>query len=174
MVDDYDSTFGDRLDNIMDLSTSRIQKILEIGQYTILYFIMGMVAGVTLEYTFPRDNAITVKKRSLFYLIFYVSLQLVTLTIVIYYINKIVLLVPFLFKFTSYYVPGLKSEYSRGVIALTIVFISSQPSLITRIAEIKTRFIGSIVNAGIIDDPDYQSDSDMSDVSTDFDVDIGE
>lgn len=136
----------DRWNKLTDSSSIRIQKILEISQYAIIYLFVGLIMGIFLEYLFPKDNSMTVKERSTIELIFLVSVQVVSVAIVSFYIHKIALLVPFLFRFTDDYIPGYKDEYKiGGGIALAIVFISSQPSLILRMSELRVRVIGGFL-----------------------------
>lgn len=138
-------TVQERWVKLTDSSAIRVQKILEISQYALIYLLVGLLLGIFLEFIFPKDNQETVKNRSTVELIFLVSIQVVTIAVVSFYIHKIALLVPFLFKFTDDYIPGYKEEYKiGGGIALAIVFISSQPSLIVRMSELRVRVIGGL------------------------------
>ncbi|ARF09077.1 hypothetical protein Catovirus_2_26 [Catovirus CTV1] len=138
-------TIEERWDKLADVSAIRVQKLLEISQYAIIYLFVGLVFGIFLEFIFPKDNIETVKQKSTAELVFLVSIQVITIAIVSFYIHKIALLVPFLFKFTDDYIPGYKDEYKvGGGIALAIVFISSQPSLIVRMGELRSRVIDSL------------------------------
>lgn len=138
-------TIEERWGKLTDSSAIRVQKLLEISQYAVIYLFIGLMVGIFLEFIFPKDNEETVKKRSTLELVGLVTIQVVAIAIISFYITKIALLIPFLFQFTDDYVPGLKEEYRiGGGIALAIVFISSQPSLIARISELRSRIINGI------------------------------
>ena len=138
-------TIEKRWEKLTDSSAVRIQKLLEISQYAVIYLFIGLVVGIFLEFIFPKDNEETVKNRSTLELVGLVTIQVIAIAIISFYITKIALLVPFLFQFTDDYIPGLKEEYRiGGGIALAIVFISSQPSLIVRISELRSRMINGI------------------------------
>lgn len=139
-------TVNERFEKLTDTSAIRVQKLLEISQYAVIYLLIGLVLGIFLEFIFPPDNMETASQKSTAELIFLVSVQVMTIAIVSFYIHKIALLVPFLFRFTDDYIPGYKDEYKiGGGIALAIVFISSQPSLIARISELRVRVINNFL-----------------------------
>lgn len=134
-----------RWDKLTDSSAIRVQKLLEISQYAIVYLFIGLALGIFLEFIFPKDTSETVKNKSTFELMGLVAIQVIAIAIISFYITKIALLIPFLFKFTDDYIPGYKDEYKiGGGIALAIVFISSQPSLIARMSELRSRIIDGI------------------------------
>lgn len=139
-------TVEERFDKLTDTSAIRIQKLLEIAQYAIIYLVIGLILGIFLEFIFPKDNPESVKQRSTLDLCFLVAIQVIAVAIVSFYITKIALLIPFLFRFTDDYIPGYKDEFRiGGGIALALVFISSQPSLIVRLSELRVRVIGGTI-----------------------------
>lgn len=140
-------SFRERVDKLVDISEIRIQKILEISQYAVIYLFIGLFFGISFEFIFPGDTIESSNNKSIYELIFLIIIQVICIAITVFYIHKIALLVPFLFKFTDDYIPGYKDEYKiGGGIALAIVFISSQPSLIARIGDLRNRIISLFLN----------------------------
>ena len=124
---------------LTNISLIRAEKILEMTQSSILYFIIGLFFGIILEKIFPTDDANTVKNRTTQQLIGLIFLQLCAITIVVFYINKILPLVPFIFYIPPY-VPGLKGRNKMGgTIILTLILYRTQMSFVNRVAELIIR-----------------------------------
>lgn len=133
-------TIRERINKLIDMSHIRCQKLLEISQYVIIYFIIGLFAGIFLEKLFPKDDDISVKTKSTFLLFLLILIQSITYAIISFYIYKIARIVPFLFHYTKDYIPSLKNEsIFGGTVALSIIFYSMQTSLIKRITEFSLR-----------------------------------
>lgn len=138
-------TLEERISKVTDISAVRMQKILEISQYAVIYLFAGLLIGILLERLFPKDDPETVKQKSTTELTTLITLQVIIIAVTSFYIHKIARLVPFLFQYTDDYIPSLKGEYAiGGGIALAITFISSQPSLITRMSELRNRIIDGV------------------------------
>ena len=130
--------FLDNLKNIFKLDAIRIQKILEILQFTIIYAIITLYIGAYIDhYLFPDYK----KNTDINTLIKEVILQSIVIAICHYYIKKLGLLFPFLFKFTKDYEPGLKNEYELGFsIGLSIIFFNTQIDFSKKIIDIVNYF----------------------------------
>lgn len=119
----------------------RIMELLESIQYGVLYLVVGFVVGVTLDYSFPNFNEQT--KTSVLFT--EVALQCLLLIVLVFYIRKLVKIVPFLFviDFTgsgkSSYKPYEASEYS-GEIIIAIVLLGAQFNLIKKLDLLSRRF----------------------------------
>jgi len=119
----------------------RVMELLESIQYGVLYLVVGFITGVTLDYSFPNFNEQT--KTSVLFT--EVALQCILLIVLVFYIRKLVKIVPFLFviDFTgsgkSSYKPYEASEYS-GEIIIAIVLLGAQFNLIKKLDLLSRRF----------------------------------
>lgn len=119
----------------------RVMELLESIQYGVLYLVVGFVAGVTLDYSFPNYNEQT--KTSVLFT--EVALQCLLLIILVFYIRKLVKIVPFLFviDFTgsgkTSYKPYEAAEYS-GEVIIAIVLLGAQFNLIKKLDLLSRRF----------------------------------
>ena len=119
----------------------RVTELLESIQYGVLYLIVGFATGVTLDYSFPNYNEQT--KTSVLFT--EVALQCLLLIILVFYIRKLVKIVPFLFVIDfsgsgkSSYKPYEASEYG-GEIIIAIVLLGAQFNLIKKLDLLSRRF----------------------------------
>ena len=119
----------------------RVMELLESIQYGVLYLIVGFATGVTLDYSFPNYNEQT--KTSVLFT--EVALQCLLLIILVFYIRKLVKIVPFLFVIDfsgsgkSSYKPYEASEYG-GEIIIAIVLLGAQFNLIKKLFLLSRRF----------------------------------
>lgn len=133
-------TLKEKWSKLTDITDIRIQKTLEMVQYSIVFAMISLVMGLLLEYSFPKDTPETAKERSTGYLLVLIIIQLILAVIMSSYIPRIALMVPFLFQYTDDYIPGLKKEYmTGGAVAISLVFYSSISSLYTRTRELISR-----------------------------------
>jgi hypothetical protein len=117
--------FYERLNKLMTFDTIRVNDLLESMQYGILYAIAAFMVGGTLNLLFAPFN----EKVSTGQLAFQVFYELVLIVIGVYYLRKLVKVMPFLFNVS---VPGgptfrpyLTTEYG-GEIVISLVFIGVQ------------------------------------------------
>lgn len=129
----------DRLDSLVSLDSIRIQNILEILQYGLLYLVAGFLSGAFLDTCFPLAD----EKKDTTEIFGEVVGQSMLLILVIYYVRKLVKIVPFMFQFTKSYRPYGATEYS-GEIMIAIVLIGSQFSLLKKIDILSRRFYKSV------------------------------
>ena len=117
--------FHDRLNKLMTFDTIRANDLLESMQYGILYAVAAFLVGGTLNLLFePYTEKITTGQ-----LAFQVFYEVVLIVIGVYYLRKIVKIVPFLF---DVHIPGgptfrpyLTTEYG-GEIVISLIFIGVQ------------------------------------------------
>lgn len=134
--------FRERLNKLIDFDLIRIQKLLEICQYMVLYMILGFIGGTTVERVFPSEDKVTVKKASSLQLGVKIAYRIMILGIFGFYAVKIADLVPFMFHFTSKYRPGMKGEsYHAKSIVFTYIMYKTQPSLGLMIDELTDRIV---------------------------------
>ena len=133
-------TFEQSLLSIFDFSIIRIQQILEIIQYTGLYFFLGLCMVISSEKLFQKEYAFTASLRSTSSLLLVTCSQMTFDVITIFYIHKIANLVPFLFRFTPSYINSFEKEsLIGGAVALALTFSLVHPSLGARISELARR-----------------------------------
>lgn len=129
--------FAQRVRSIFQMDEIRIMQILEISQYTIIYFVLGFLLGSGLEIIFPDFD----ENSPLEYVIGEVVAQLLLFTVLVFYVRKIAKLIPFLFVINwdingdgkiPKYKPYLTAEYA-GEITIGLVLIGSQLNLLRKI-----------------------------------------
>lgn len=132
--------FDQRWEKLTNFDDIRQQEILEIIQYSIIYLIISLPIGAIIDLIFPNFNS----EMSSFQLFIEILVQLLLDVIIIFYLLKIVKLVPFLFYYKdSNYVAHLTSSYSGGII-ISIAFISVQVQLGLKIRELGIRIERSL------------------------------
>ncbi len=108
----------------------RLMQVLELVQYSFLYFFVAFVAGSFLDNIFPDYN----EKTEWWKVLFEVLGQGILLIIMAFYIRKIVKLVPFAFVLKgSSFKPYMTSEYHGDMMIGAIVFVAVQINLLRKI-----------------------------------------
>ena len=96
-------SFEERWNKLVSMDQIRGLKIMEIAQYTILYFALSLLVARFLNVVYydkikmNREKEYKQRKRTiagLFKLIFIICIELILLIIIMFYIRKVVLLVP--------------------------------------------------------------------------------
>ena len=110
----------------------RISKLLEISQYSILSIIPTIIIGKFINNFFnDYSNKITTNKTILLIGIIF---NLIAYVIATFYIEKLVMIIPFYFSLDKKYKPCLKNECKIGITtSIVLFFISTQTSLINNI-----------------------------------------
>ena len=135
--------FMDRLQKLFNLNEVRIMELLEVVQYGALYLITTFIAGVSLDYLFPKYDAKKDTKR----ILAEVFLQSILLIISAFYVRKIVKLCPFMGVVNidlngdgriPKYRPYESTEY-MGEMMMSVIFISVQMNLLRKVNELSTR-----------------------------------
>ena len=132
-VQDYMSK---RFNNLIAVDNIRLMQVLELIQYSFLYFIVAFVAGTTMDNIFPDYDP----KESSGQMILEVLAQSILTIIVAFYIRKLVKIIPFAFiiKGTDFR-PGSTTEYHGDMMIGAIVFVSVQVNLLRKINELGVR-----------------------------------
>ena len=111
-----------KLKSLLEFNHIRLQKIMEMSQDTIVAFIVSLIAATffnkySFNFNFNEDKP-TILTKTL--------IEFIILVIVLYYVRKIISIVPFLFKYTTKYIPGRPSMDGEGllgkVVTVAIVF----------------------------------------------------
>ena len=140
MIEPYGkSHFMSRLRKLFNLNTIRINEITETIQYTILYGIVTFYIGIWTNAAFPVYD----KTKSTVELMLEVLGQTIFLALCVFYIRKLVKIVPFLFYLPGKraYNPYLSTEF-HGEIVVSIIFITLQTNLIKKLEELSKRIVG--------------------------------
>lgn len=148
---DAGTYFKRRLDSLTTFDEVRVMKLLEIFQYSTIYFVLGFFLGATLETLFPKFD----EKKPVWDVVLEVFGQLLTFAIMVFYVRKLVKLVPFLFVINfdlngdgkiGKYRPYSTTEY-EGELTIGIVVIASQVNLLKKIDLLSREFASKIMGA---------------------------
>ena len=120
----------ERVASLFLFNDVRVMEILESIQYGLGYLVLGFFTGVTLDYSFPKFDEET-KTKDLF-------LQLlgqgVALIVLIFYVRKIIKIMPFMFvigKGDGY--KAYQSNEYNGEIMIALMIVGAQFNLIKKI-----------------------------------------
>ena len=120
-----------RLRKLTRMDSIRLLRIAEMIQYTVIYAILGFICAIFAEWIIPKFSI----TRHIGLQILNTLLQLSICAVAVFYIKKIVKVVPLLFPYKKYYRPYETFEYSGGL-ALNIMFLMVQPNLRMRVAHL--------------------------------------
>ena len=135
--EEKDEYIKDRVNKLTNIDKIRLIKFYEMIQYTILYSIFGFVTALLFEYIIPRFNKSSSLSRNLLEII----IQLCLCTIAIFYIRKLVKIIPLFIKYPKEYICYNTEEYLTGNLALSFMFLKLQPNLTN-----KLNHIGDLIN----------------------------
>lgn len=134
---DYKKHMQERIQSLFLFNEVRIMELLETIQFGIAYLGVGFMAGTVLDYSFPNFKE-DIDTKTLFT---EVLMQGILLAVAVFYVRKIVKVMPFLFvlnfdlngdgKIDSYH-PYQATEYS-GEVMIALVVIGAQFNLIKKI-----------------------------------------
>lgn len=119
-----DMTVQEELKHMMKVDAIRVQKFLEISQSMLVAIFLGFVGSHYVERLFPQyreeDN------KSAWRLILEVCGQSIVLGIMVFYLKKIMRMIPFMFKFTDDYNPSQTKDNMGVTLGLSVILVSSQ------------------------------------------------
>lgn len=120
---------NERFNSLIKMDTIRRYRLLEIVQYTTFYMLLTLAIAPRLDELFPTlDES---KKYST--ILFETILQIVILSLCIFYIKKIVKLIPPVGLFmNSSFVVGTTQEY-HGEMVMGLVMVHAQKKLTSKI-----------------------------------------
>jgi len=124
-----------KLNDLFSLDNFRLGEIFEITQYSILYIIICLVAGIYLDYIFPDPDV----NKSTVNILLELSVHSVIVALAVFYIRKICHLFPLILNFT-----GFREIHTReydGEIIVAIVFFTSQKKIFEKINILHKRFL---------------------------------
>jgi hypothetical protein len=133
----YKQHIQERVRSLFLFNEVRIMELLETIQFGLGYLFVGFIAGTLLDYSFPGYKE-DIDTQTLF---FEVLFQGILLAIAVFYVRKIVKIMPFMFvlhtdingdgKIDKYH-PYTATEYS-GEVMIALVVIGAQFTLIKKI-----------------------------------------
>ena len=124
-----------KLNDLFSLDNFRLGEIFEITQYSILYIIICLVAGIYLDYIFPDPD----ENKSSTRILLELSLHSVIVALAVFYIRKICHLFPLIVNFK-----GFREIHTReydGEIIVAIVFFTTQKKIFEKIGILHKRFL---------------------------------
>jgi hypothetical protein len=130
----YKKYFEDRLTKLITFDKIRLYQLLEITQYTLLYLIISIPTSVIIEEIFPEVD----ESKSTVRIMIEIILQMILLSILVFYILKIIKLVPFIFMSDKKYIAHNVFEY-EGSVTLSFIMIGTQQNMISKIHIIRKR-----------------------------------
>jgi hypothetical protein len=146
----YKHHIQERIRSLFLFNEVRVMELLETVQFGIGYLVVGFLAGTVLDYSFPHYKE-EISTQELF---FEVLLQGVLLAIAVFYVRKIVKIMPFLFVLHSdlngdgridKYHPYLATEYS-GEVMIAVVMLGAQFNLIKKLDLLSRRLYKWLYN----------------------------
>lgn len=127
--------YMERIDSLFDFDAIRIMQLLESFQYGIGYIFVSFLAGVGVDLLFPNYD----EEKETWTLFLEIVLQSILLIFVVFYVRKLVKLVPFMFVLTENgkpiapeFRPYEAPEYN-GEVMIAVILIGSQFNLIKKI-----------------------------------------
>ena len=127
----------ERIRSLFLFNEVRAMELLETIQFGVIYLFVGFTAATVIDYSFPSYKE-DIPTQELFFEILF---QGILLAIAVFYVRKIVKIVPFMFvlhgdingdgKVDKYH-PYISTEYS-GEVMIALVVIGAQFNLIKKI-----------------------------------------
>lgn len=133
----YQKHVTENLEKLLTVDTVRGHHILEILEYSLLYAVIAGLAALGIEKIFPVPDEEKPTNR----ILVEVLLQCMLSAVAVFYIRKIVKVVPYIFENSASYDPHDVMEYN-GEIMIAIVFVGFQKNLLTKLEILRQRFIG--------------------------------
>ena len=131
-------SYKNRINNLLRFDKIRLCKLLEISQHCLFGFSFTLLFGNLINSIFYDDD---IEELSTIYLILIIFIELILTVLIVYYIRKIIIIIPFLFSFiTNKYVPSKKDEVSNGyVIGSTLILTITLENLNKKFEELDRR-----------------------------------
>ena len=135
-METYQKHISENLKKLLTVDKVRGHHILEILEYSLLYAVVAGLAALGIEKIFPSPD----EQKSSQRIVVEVLLQCMLSAVAVYYIRKVVKIVPYIFETSADYNPHDVMEYN-GEIMIAIVFIGFQKNLLTKLDILRKRFI---------------------------------
>jgi hypothetical protein len=117
-----------RYKKLTEFDVVRRLKLIQIIQYTILYTLIAIPLSAIIEYLFPEPD----ENKNKLMILFEILLQMVFLGIVVFYVQKIIRLVPFIFMSEKALKKRKILEYG-GEVTIGLIFVGTQNNLFEKV-----------------------------------------
>ena len=128
-----------RMKKLINHNKIRYIRFFEMIQYTTLYSIFGFIIALLFEVTMPSYKP----DQNIILMIVEIIIQLCMCTIGVFYIKKIVKVIPLLVKYPEKYRAYETNEYITGGIAITLMYLKLQPTLYKKLNRL-TSWVGKV------------------------------
>ena len=117
-------SFEKQLESLLRVDKIRFYKLTELSQYSILACFLAMFVGAKInKYLIPYYS----KKENVAESVVYLMWNLILIMVSLYYIRKVVLMVPYIFSYDKDYVVSRGGESLLGFsVGFAIVFGATQ------------------------------------------------
>ena len=132
-----DKYFTSKLNSLITIDKIRLLKLTEITQYAILYALFSIFISISIEYLFNQIFPYT-EDETIPEIMFEVVIQCIVLSLAVYYLRKVVQLIPFIFYYYTDYKSYKTMEY-QGTITMAFIFFGTQTNLIEKIELLKKK-----------------------------------
>ena len=132
--------FARRIKSLLEFNHIRVQKLLEMSQDTLVTFLVSLLAAtlfnkMSFNLNISEENSITFAK---------LLIELIFLIIVLYYVRKIIMTVPFFFRYTKNYIPGRPSSDGEGLMGKVVTMAIVFGSILVKLKE-KIKHVSSLI-----------------------------
>lgn len=129
-------------ERLIRFDSIRVLKLLEISQFSIIGFLLGLYLGAFIDKLVPEPNVVS-KDKNKFLILIETIIHMIGLIIIGYYIQKLAHIFNFCCGFLNKkYVSSLHEESTIGItIGLAFIFSATQKKLKTKISYLTKRFI---------------------------------
>lgn len=140
---EHEKSFSERLASLLAVDCYRVTRILETTQYAALYAIICLPVGLLIDYVcgllYPKeDEQGLLRGAALARAIAVAVMQVVLSAVSIIYVRKLADLVPFVFNLCPWkYVPHYHVEEVFGEVAIALIFVGIQVSLVKKLEQIR-------------------------------------
>ncbi len=122
--------------DIIRVDDIRIIEIVELMYYSFFYTVLGLFTGTGVNRIFPARSLTESPSWQVF---IETIIQVMIISLVVFYIKKIVKIIPSPFTYVSNYCPYIFTE-TVSIVILGVVIISTQSSLVNKFEILGNRF----------------------------------
>ena len=117
-------SYEQQLESLLRFDKIRLYKLTELSQYSIIACFIAMFVGAKInKYLIPEHS----KKENVVESVVYLMWNLILIMVSLYYIRKIVLMVPYIFSYDKDYIVSRGGESLLGFsVGFAIVFGATQ------------------------------------------------
>ena len=127
-----------KFSDLVTFDDYRLTQLFEIIQFSVLYIIICLIAGIYLDYLFPEPD----ETKSSLYILLELSFHSIIVAICVFYIRKICHLVPLMFQAKNF--REIHTREYDGEIIVAIVFFTTQKKIFKKIKILNKRFLTGI------------------------------